>query len=75
MRAAGLTIFVYNQVSFLPIMTTRPSTFNKKFSAVCSFLSDRIKSVIFVQFYLLRVFGNFAIPRRPLTYFNFNSLH
>ena len=57
------------------IMTTRPSTFNKKFSAVCSFLSDRIMSVIFVQFNLLRVFGNFAFPRRPLTYFNFNSLH
>ena len=40
-------------------MTTRPSTFNKKFSAACSFLSDRIMPVIFVQFYLLRVFGHF----------------
>ena len=59
------------------IMTTRPSTFNYKFSAACSFLSDRIMPVIIVQFYLLhvRVFGNFAFPRRPLTYFNFNSLH
>ena len=56
-------------------MTTRPSTFNKKFSAACSFLSDRIMPVIIVQFYLLRVFGNFALLRRPLTYFNFDSLH
>ena len=57
------------------VMTTRPSTFNKKFSAACSFLSDRIMPVINVQFYLLRVFGNFTFPRRPLTYFDFNSLH
>ena len=56
MHAAGLTIFVYNQVSFLHY----DNTFNKKLGAVCSFLSNRIMPVIFVQFYLLRVFGNFA---------------